>query len=180
MTVVGLGAIGEAVVDRLAPFGVHTIGVRHTPAKGGPTDEVIGYRDGPFHDALARTDYLVLACPLSETTRGLVGEEELLTLPPSAVLVNVARGGVVDTEALLRSLRNFSQLRGAALDVTDPEPLPNDHPLWDLQNVLLTPHAAGYTPQYWGRLADVVVENVERIESTGTYDGLRNQVLPRE
>ncbi|WP_276258863.1 D-2-hydroxyacid dehydrogenase [Haloglomus litoreum] len=180
VTVVGLGAIGEAIVDRLSPFGVPTIGVRHTPEKGGPTDEVVGYGNDPFHDALARTDYLVLACPLSETTRGLVGAEELRTLPPSAVLVNVARGPVVDTEALLGALRNFSQLRGAALDVTDPEPLPNDHPLWDLGNVLLTPHCAGDTPQYWERLADIVVENVERVESTGTYDGLRNQVLPRE
>jgi phosphoglycerate dehydrogenase-like enzyme len=180
VTVVGLGAIGEAIVDRLSPFGVHTIGVRHTPEKGGPADEVVGYRSRPFHDALARTDYLVLACPLSETTRGLVGEEELRTLPASAVLVNIARGPVVDTEALVDALRNFSQLRGAALDVTDPEPLPNDHPLWDLGNVLLTPHCAGDTPQYWERLTDIVVENVERIESTRTYDGLQNQVLPRE
>jgi len=96
------------------------------------------------------------------------------------VLVKVARGPVVDTEALAGALRNFSQFGEAALDVTDSEPLPNDHPLWDLGNVLLTPHCAGDTPQYWDRLTDIVVDNIERVESTGAYDGLRNQVLPRE
>ncbi len=70
VTVVGMGAIGRAVCTRLEPFGVETIGVRYSPEKGGPTDEVIGFEEGPFHEALARTDYLVLACPLTETTRG--------------------------------------------------------------------------------------------------------------
>ena len=174
VTVVGLGAIGEAVVDRLAPFGVETIGVRYTPEKGGPSDEVIGFDDDALHAALARTDHLVLACPLTETTRGLVSDDEFETLPPDALLVNVARGPVVDTEALVDALRR-NQLRGASLDVTDPEPLPSDHPLWDFGNVQITPHNAGHTPEYYERLADIVAENVRRLDAG--EDELRNQEI---
>ncbi|NHN59313.1 MULTISPECIES: D-2-hydroxyacid dehydrogenase [Halorussus] len=164
VTVVGLGAIGQSVVERLQGFGVDTIGVRYTPEKGGPTDEVVGFGGSEFEDALARTDYLVLACPLTDTTRGLIGEAELKTLSPEAVLVNVARGPVVDTDALLWALRG-NHLRGAALDVTDPEPLPEDHALWNLENCLITPHCSGQTPEYYARLADIVAENVRRLDA---------------
>ena len=174
VTVVGLGAIGETLVERLDAFGVETIGVRYSPEKGGPTDEVRGFDE--IHGALARTDYLVLACPLTDTTRGLIDAEALRTLPPTAALINVARGKVVDTDALVSELRS-NRLRGAALDVTDPEPLPEDHPLWGLANVQITPHNAGHTPHYFERLAEIVAENVERAAETGEYDGLRNQAL---
>jgi phosphoglycerate dehydrogenase-like enzyme len=171
VTVVGLGAIGDAVVDRLAGFDVDTVGVRYTPSKGGPTDEVVGF--DAVHEAFADSDYLVLACPLTETTTGLVDEEAFETLPSNAVVVNVARGGVVDTDALVWALRR-NHIRGAALDVTDPEPLPEEHPLWNIGNVLITPHNAGHTPRYYERLADIVAENVRRLDSG---DGeLRNRV----
>jgi phosphoglycerate dehydrogenase-like enzyme len=172
VTVVGLGAIGESIVERLEGFGVDTTGVRYTPEKGGPTDEVIGFDSEDFHDALSRTDVLVLACPLTDTTRALIGEEELVTLPEDALLINVARGPIVETEALVDALRR-NKLRGAALDVTDPEPLPEDHPLWGFDNVQITPHNAGHTPRYYTRLADIVAENVERLERG--EDELRNQ-----
>jgi phosphoglycerate dehydrogenase-like enzyme len=179
VTVVGLGAIGQAVVERLGPFGVETIGVRYTPDKGGPTDEVVGFDE--FESVLVRTDYLVLACPLTDETRRLVDTQAFRALPPTAVLVNVARGGVVDTDALVTALQRGG-IRAAALDVTDPEPLPQDHPLWDFQNVFITPHVSGYTPHYWTRLADILVENVERLEASGdagtAETPLRNQVLP--
>ncbi|UPW00574.1 D-2-hydroxyacid dehydrogenase [Halorussus gelatinilyticus] len=173
VTVVGLGAIGRSVVERLQGFGVETVGVRYTPEKGGPTDEVVGFEGPEFEDALARTDYLVLACPLTETTRGLIGKPELKTLPPDAVLVNVARGPVVDTDALVWALRG-SHLRGAALDVTDPEPLPEDHPLWNFENCLITPHCSGHTPEYYSRLADIVADNVRRLDDG---EELRNRVV---
>jgi len=159
VTVVGLGAIGQAVVDRLDPFGVDTIGVRYTPEKGGPTDEVLGFDE--IHDALARTDYLVLACPLTDETEGLIDSEALLTLPTDAFMVNIARGGVVETDDLVSAMQ-ANRIAGAALDVTDPEPLPNDHPLWDLDSVSITPHNAGHTPDYYERLADILAANVER------------------
>jgi len=174
VTVVGLGAIGEALVQRFEGFDVDTVGVRYSPSKGGPTDEVVGYDD--LHDVLPRTDVIVLACPLTDTTRQLVGEEELEALPTDAILVNIARGGVVDTSALVDALRS-NAIHGAALDVTDPEPLPADHDLWGFGNVFLTPHVAGHTPKYWERRAEILAENVERISETGVYDNLRNQVL---
>jgi phosphoglycerate dehydrogenase-like enzyme len=172
VTIVGLGAIGSGVADRLEPFDVTTIGVRRHPENGGPTDEVFGQQR--LHDALARTNYLVLCCPLTDETYGLVGEEELATLPQDAVVVNIARGEVVDTGALVSSLRR-GRLGGAALDVTDPEPLPDDHPLWRFDEVLVTPHAAGATPKYYDRLADLVADNVRRLVDDRP---LRNRVRP--
>ncbi|WP_121744792.1 D-2-hydroxyacid dehydrogenase [Natronorubrum halophilum] len=176
VTIVGLGAIGRAVCERLEPFGVETIGARYTPEKGGPTDEVIGFEGDAFDAALAKTDYLVLACPLTETTRGLLDREAFVTLDPDAVLVNIARGPVVDTDALVEALRS-NWIRGASLDVTDPEPLPEEHPLWTLENVQITPHNAGYTPEYYERLADIVAENARRFAHDPAAE-LENQVLP--
>lgn len=175
VTVVGLGSIGRAIVRRLEGFEVETIGVRHTPSKGGPTDDVIGYDRDDVLAALSRTDVLVLACPLTETTRKLIGETELNALPVDAIVVNISRGPVVDTDALVTAIRQ-NRIHGAALDVTDPEPLPEDHPLWNLENVFLTPHASGHTPAYWDRVADVLVENLERMDS-GARDELKNQVI---
>ncbi|MDF9744417.1 NAD(P)-dependent oxidoreductase [Natrinema salsiterrestre] len=169
VTVVGLGSIGQAVVKRLEGFEVETIGIRYTPEKGGPTDEVLGFDEDDVHEAFSRSDYVVLACPLNDLTRGLVGEDELATLPPNAVVVNAARGGIVDTDALVSALQ-FEGIRGAALDVTDPEPLPADHPLWDLENCLITPHTGGHTPKHWDRLADIVADNVDALESGGELE----------
>ena len=157
VTVVGMGSIGGAILDRLEPFGVDSIGVRNTPSKGGNADEVVGFEDVP--EILPRTDYLILACPLTEKTEGLVDERTLDLLSPESVLVNIARGEVVDTDALVQSLRT-NGLRAAALDVTDPEPLPDSHPLWNLDNCLITPHNVGHTPRYWDRMADIIVEDI--------------------
>ena len=176
VTVVGLGAIGEAIVERLSAFGPHLIGVRYTPEKGGPTDEVCGFGAEEFHDALARTDYLVLACPLTDTTRGLIDEAALDTLPPDSVIVNIGRGPIVDTEALTAAIKG-NAIRGAALDVTDPEPLPRDHDLWGMGNVFVTPHNSGYTPRYYPRVADIVAHNVEHVAETSAYADLENQVV---
>jgi len=176
VTVVGLGSIGTATVERLEGFDVHTIGVRYTPEKGGPTDEVIGFGKQAFDEALSRTEYLVIACPLSDTTRGLIGDDEFMTLPTESILINVARGPIVDTDALVSAIRS-NQIRGAAVDVTDPEPLPEDHALWRYENVLITPHNAGHTPKHWDRLADILARNVEQIDETGSYTDLENQVL---
>lgn len=179
VTVVGQGPIGRAIVTRLDGFDVETIGVRYTPSKGGPADRVIGFEFDDFHAALAETDYLVLASPLTETTRGLIDTAAFETLAPDAVLVNIARGELVRTDALLDALRSQS-LRGAALDVTDPEPLPSDHPLWTFENVFITPHNAGHSPEHWPRLAEIVAENVRRLEETGSVEELENLVSTPE
>jgi len=177
VTVVGLGAIGQAIVERLNGFDVETIGVRYSPKKGGPTDQIVGFDESEFEPVLGATDYLVLACPLTETTKGLIGELELTTLPAESVLVNVGRGGLVETDALVEALRNH-EIRGAALDVTDPEPLPGEHPLWDLENALITPHMAGHTPSYYERRADILERNVRKIGERGAYSDLENLVSP--
>ena len=171
VAVVGLGAIGRTVVDRLSSFDVETVGVRYSPEKGGPTDEVYGF--DRIHEALIDAEYVVLACPLTDATRGLVDTDLLRTMRPDAVLVNIARGGVVDTAALVSALRS-NRIRGAALDVTDPEPLPEDHPLWGLGNVTITPHNAGHTPEYFERVADILVDNVGRLGDAD--DELTNRV----
>ena len=108
---------------------------------------------------MPRTEYLILACPLTEKTRRLVDQETLDLLSPESVLVNIARGGVVDTDALVQALKT-NELRAAALNVTDPEPLPDGHPLWGLDSCLITPHNVGHTPRYWDRMADIIVEDV--------------------
>lgn len=170
VTIVGLGTIGQAVATRLEPFDVTTLGVRRNVERGGPTDDVLPAEK--LHDALARSDFVVLCCPLTDETRGLLDEAAFVTLPPDAVVVNVARGEVIETAALVDALHR-GRIGGAALDVTDPEPLASDHPLWEFENVVVTPHNAGSTPQYYERLAAIVAANVERLQSD---DSLRNRV----
>ncbi len=169
--IVGLGAIGTAVARRLEPFGVERVGVRHTPEKGGPVEEVYGYPE--LETALADADSLVLACPLTDETEALIDENAFSTLPPHASLVNVARGAVVDTDALVGALRR-NHIGGAFLDVTDPEPLPPDHPLWRFDDVRITPHNAGHSPDYYERIADILAENVRRLERG---EELQNRVV---
>jgi phosphoglycerate dehydrogenase-like enzyme len=179
VTVVGLGAIGQAIVQRLNGFEVETIGVRYTPEKGGPTDEVIGFDRDVVHDVLSRTDYLVVAAPLTDATRGLVDADAFETLPQDAYLVNVGRGPIVDSDALVSALQS-NAIGGAALDVTDPEPLPQDHPLWRFRNVIITPHNAGHSPAHWDRLADIVAGNVRRLDEGATPGELENLVRAPE
>ena len=134
--IVGAGSIGAAVQARLAPFEVDFTLVARTPR---PAEGVYGVDELP--GLLPEADVVVLLVPLTEQTRGLVDEKFLAAMPDGALLVNAARGPVARTSALVSELAS-GRLR-AALDVTDPEPLPADHPLWELPNVLLTPHVAG-------------------------------------
>ena len=157
-TVIGMGPIGTEIIARLNDFGVKTIGIRYTPDKEGNADEIVGFDQ--TLDAATRSDYLILACPLTETTDNLIDEQVFNGLPTDAMLINVARGPVVDTDALVSALRG-NDIQNAALDVTDPEPLPGDHPLWNLQNCLITPHNAGHTPKYWKRCTDILVDAIE-------------------
>jgi phosphoglycerate dehydrogenase-like enzyme len=113
----------------------------------------------PLGELLERSDFVTLHCPLTPETRGLVGDAALGRMKPTAYLVNTARGPVVDTDALARAL-HAGRLAGAALDVTDPEPLPGDHPLLDAPNLLVVPHIASATHETRGRMADIAVDNL--------------------
>jgi phosphoglycerate dehydrogenase-like enzyme len=159
VTVLGGGQITRSLLRLLGPFGCRTTVVRQSVEALPGADRVVGA--DRLHEVLPHTDALVLALALTPRTRHVVDTDALDALPDHAWLVNVARGGHVDTDALVGALR-AGTLGGAALDVTDPEPLPDDHPLWTLPNAVVTPHV-GNTPEM-GRplLAARVTENVRR------------------
>jgi phosphoglycerate dehydrogenase-like enzyme len=152
---------------------MRVIGVRRDPTQGvDGADEVHGFRDLPR--LAPRADFLVLACPLTDETRNLVDAAVLAAMKPTARVVNVARGRVVDEPALVAALRE-GRIGGAALDVTADEPLPQDSPLWDMPQVLITPHTAGETHSYEDNVLDMMMENIERLWRGET--GLFNQIV---
>jgi phosphoglycerate dehydrogenase-like enzyme len=171
--VVGLGAIGSRVAELAAAFGTTVVGTKRDPTDAPAVVDEVYPPDG-LHEVIGRADYLVLACPLTDETRGLVGQAELELLGEEAVLVNVARGEVVDETALTRALQSHT-IGGAALDVFETEPLPADSPLWDLSNVIVTPHMAGSSPHAADRLVDIVADNYEAF-AAGDRAAMRNRV----
>jgi glyoxylate/hydroxypyruvate reductase len=159
--VVGLGAVGREVARQCASFGMEVWASRRS--RGGDMPEGIAHwvaQDG-LRSALSDVDALVLACPLTPETRLLIGEAEIAALKPGAVLVNIARGGVVDEPALIRALTS-GHIRGAALDVFATEPLPADSPMWDLPNVIVSPHSASTVSAENRRIVDIFLENLRR------------------
>lgn len=158
--IVGLGGIGRAVARRAAALGMRVMATRRSSTEG-PGGVTVLAGDGALARLLPECDYLVVAVPQTESTRGLLGAAELALLPPHAVVVNVARGKVVDEAALADALAG-GRLRGAGLDVFAHEPLPPESPLWTLSNVLVTPHVSGTSHGFWRREARLVVENLRR------------------
>jgi len=159
--ILGTGPIGQEIGRLCRAFALRTIGVRRDPDAPPPPgfDAVAGFAALP--DLLPRTDWLVLACPLTETTRGLIDAGMLARLPPGRHLVNVSRGGVVEEAALLASLRS-GHLAGAFLDVFTMEPLPAESPFWDLPNVIVSPHSAAASDGLAERVAAQFAENLVR------------------
>jgi phosphoglycerate dehydrogenase-like enzyme len=158
--VIGAGAIGGEIARRAAAFGMHVLAVKRT---AGPVDgaaEVFGA--DRLHAVLGRSDFVVLVVPQTAATRGMIGEQALRGMKPTAYLINIARGSVVDEPALVHALRK-QWIAGAALDVFEEEPLPADSPLWSLPNVVLTPHVAGEPADYARRVADIFVDNLTRL-----------------
>ena len=171
--VIGMGAIGTRICEMLQHFDVRVTGIRHSAEKGGPAALVVGYEDlDEIEAAMAGAKFVVIAAPLTQQTRGFIDKQLLLTMRSDVILINVGRGPIVETDALVSALRSNS-IGGAALDVTDPEPLPASHPLWSFDNVLITPHNSGATPHYWERLADIVETNLRRLK---TGSALQNRV----
>jgi len=152
---VGGGRIGQAVARRLRGFGARV---------------VVAGRDDPLDALLPEADVVSLHCPLTEKTRGLIGADELKAMKPTAVLVNTARGPIVDTAALEHALR-AGEIAGAALDVTDPEPLPADHSLLTAPGALVVPHMGSATQAAREAMADLAVDNL--------LAGLRGEPMPQ-
>lgn len=153
--IVGYGSIGEAIERRLQPFEVTIQRIARTP-RGEPEVRPTG----DLHALLPVADVVVLIVPLTAETRGMIGSRELALMKPGALLVNAARGPVVVTDDLVQAL-NAGHIR-AALDVTDPEPLPVGHPLWSAPNCMITPHIGGSTPEFIRRAFRFGAKQVER------------------
>ena len=172
VAIVGAGGIGRALIGLLEPFGVEVIAVtrrgREIPGPARPARTLSADRVGEVWGA-AR--HVVIAAPATDGTRHLVGAAELEAMREDAWLINVARGSLVDTDALVEALRSGA-IAGAALDVTDPEPLPDGHPLWELDNVLITPHVATPPEAERRHFAARVRETVRRLAAGEELEGL--------
>lgn len=162
VVLVGWGPIGQRLGAFLRLLGLHLIVVRHSPPPEATAEspaEMVSFANLPT--VLPRADWLVLACPLTEQTRGLVSREVLRALPAHACVINVARGEVVVECDLIDALQQ-GQLAGAFLDVFEHEPLPSDSLLWQLANVIVTPHSAGHSDGNYRRVADIFLSNLTR------------------
>ncbi|MGZ5153538.1 MAG: D-2-hydroxyacid dehydrogenase [Burkholderiales bacterium] len=172
--IVGLGHIGKEIARLSRALGLNVIGIRRSPRLAeDPVDEL--YAPGRLADVLPRADWLILACPLSEETKGLVDRTVLAALPRGARLINVARGEIVDEAALLEALRS-QHLAGAYLDVFQQEPLPADSSFWDMPNVFVTPHNSPAAAGNDERVYQIFLQNLARWSRS---EPLLNEVKPK-
>jgi phosphoglycerate dehydrogenase-like enzyme len=159
LVILGLGHIGQEIARRAAAFGMRVLGSRRRPAPLVGVEEVVG--QDAWRTLLPEADYLVLATPLTSATRGMLDAAALAQLRPSAYLVNIARGEIIDTDALIAALEQ-GRLAGATLDVVPEEPLPPEHRLWRTPNVWITPHISSSSPRTSERALAIFLENVRR------------------
>jgi phosphoglycerate dehydrogenase-like enzyme len=160
--IVGYGSIGQAIARRAKAFGMRVLATRRRAQPDQWADQV--WDDSHLPDLLAESDYVVLATPLTPETRHLISARELKMMKNTALLINIARGQVVDEPALIDCLQSGG-IRGAGLDVFEQEPLPAASPLWSMENVIVTPHMAGNMPDYDDRAFTVFLENLRRLLS---------------
>jgi phosphoglycerate dehydrogenase-like enzyme len=171
VVVIGYGGIGRAIGRRARALGMRVVAGRSRPGQPVPEGAEATFGPEELHTALAEAHYVVLSLPETPGTTGLIGREELARMRPEGVLLNLSRGGIVDEDALVDALRSRG-IRGAALDVFREEPLPDDSPLWALDNVLLTPHAGAISPGFWGRETDLMVRNIGHYLCGGSMENV--------
>ncbi len=159
MTVLGIGHIGSAVARLAGAFRMRLIGVRRNPQPTEHFETVVGPDE--LHTVLAETDYLVIACPLTDETHGMIGAPEFDAIKEGAYLINVSRGLVVQQQPLLAAL-NSGKLSGAFLDAHAEEPLPNDHPFWDTSGITVIPHDSHSSPYIGDNIVDLFTDNLRR------------------
>jgi phosphoglycerate dehydrogenase-like enzyme len=164
--IIGYGDVGRAVASRARSLGMRVLAVkRHVPSS---------YSDDPFveqiyspahrNEMLSRCDYIVITAPLTSETRSMIGEAEFASMKPNAVIINIGRGPIIDEQALITALMH-DQIRGAALDVFDQEPLPDGHPFYKLENVLLSAHCADNTPDWLDQAMELFIDQFKRFRA---------------
>jgi len=163
MGIVGLGAIGVEIVKIAAPFGFRISAIRRRAGQIAPDGVEAVWTPDRLPDLLAQSDVVVLAAPHTPETKRLIGRAQIDRMKRGALLVNIARGKLVDDEALIEALRD-GRLGGAALDVFSQEPLEPSSPYWDLPNVIVTPHTSGAMKDYWTPLVALFADNLRRFE----------------
>ena len=171
--IVGGGGITEELIKQLTPFRCQITVVRNRDLPLAGAKVVLA---DSLDDVLPAADWVFLACSLTENTKGLFNASRLSKMKPTAYLVNVARGAVVDTMALVEALNN-EVIAGAGVDVTDPEPLPDGHPLWDAKNVIITPHTADTNAQVIRLFSIRIAENLAAYQGRGDWVGLVDPTL---
>ena len=162
LLILGIGGIGQAIAERAAAFGMRVWGSRRTPRPMPGVERVVGM-DG-WRELLPAADYIVVATPLTPETQGMLDAAAFAAMRPTAFVVNIARGAIIDEAAMLAALR-AGQIAGAALDTFEQEPLPADSPLWALPNVTITPHATAGSPRMRERQIELFSENLRRFRN---------------
>ena len=157
--IVGLGNIGIGIAGLAKAFGMRVIGTKRTPVESLPNVDEI-FPSDKLDEILRVSDFLVLAVPLTSATRALIGKDELALMKPDSYIINIARGAMIDHDALSEALHG-GVIRGAALDVFPVEPLPSVSPIYDMPNTIITPHTAGSNPQYVERASAIFKKNLE-------------------
>lgn len=155
--IIGLGRIGKAVARRAAGFSMRVL--YYEPQRLPEVEQELGVAYCPLDELLAQSDFITLHVYMTDTTRHMINEEKLSLMKPNAILVNTSRGGIIDVNALYNSLKD-NQIRAAALDVFDPEPIPKNHPILKMKNLLLTPHIASASEQTRKKMATMAAENL--------------------
>jgi len=173
LVIFGMGDIGSRVAKLAKAFDMQVVALKRNPATAvGPADAV--YTPDKLPDLLPQADFVLLTCPLTHETANVIDAAALAAMKQSAYLINMARGGCVDQDALVTALRNGA-IAGAGLDTVVDEPLPENSPLWDFDNVIITPHTAGETRQYEDNVIDILLDNLARLWRGETT--LRNQIV---
>lgn len=157
--VIGVGAIGQETAKIAKAFGMKVLGVRHSGKPDTHVDSM--YKPDQLADVLSQSDYVVITLPLTKETTHMFGEKQFRQMKNSAFLINIGRGQIIDEVALIQALKD-KEIAGAGLDVFEVEPLPEDNPLWELDNVIITPHTAGATEHYTERVVrDIFIPNLK-------------------
>jgi phosphoglycerate dehydrogenase-like enzyme len=176
--IVGYGSIGRAVAARARALEMNVLGLKRTVSKQPKEDSLVNefYGFEQHLEMLARCDYLVVALPLTDQTRGFIADGEFAVMKNNAVMINLGRGPTIDERAMIRALSE-KRIRGAALDVYDQEPLPEGHPFYSMENVLLSPHCADHTPDWLDNAMRFFLTQLERFRQAQPLVNIVNKNL---